>query len=265
MTSKELRGGRLYSIPLSDIEYIGYFGAKGRNETVKNASKRIGKLRTRSADFLMNAELFEFGTRAAVSDVVEGGYIHKLGEGYGMAFPDNRTAVFSYKNNVGARDYVGAYPTLVRNGKEENINPAGITGSRGRTAIGLGGGELKLALIPDSGSGVTLSELRRALISFGAENAINLDGGGSTQFCAPLGNHFSGRGVRGFVGIWIRGGDIRRVKVKTSLNIRKSPGIFAARIGRLYNGDVVTVLEEKNGWARIATGWVSAKYLHRQM
>ncbi|MBQ8004451.1 MAG: SH3 domain-containing protein [Oscillospiraceae bacterium] len=102
-------------------------------------------------------------------------------------------------------------------------------------------------------------------VSFGAKDAINLDGGGSTQFYAPLGNHFSGRRVRGFIGVWIRGGDIRYVKVRTSLNVRSGAGILNKRVGKLYNGDAVTVLEEKNGWAKITTGWVSAKYLVKKL
>ncbi len=264
MTSNVFKGGKMYSVPMDDIEYIGYFGADRNNEEIKSAKTRITRLRGRAPDFLFNAELFDFDTREAASDVVSGGKIQRLREGYGIAFPQNKKAVFSYKNNVHADDYVGAYPVLVRNGKEESASPAGITGRRGRTALGVSEKTLYIALLPDNG-GATLPELRRAFLSFGASNAINLDGGGSTQFYAPLGNHFSGRRVRGFIGVWIRGGDIRYVSVRTSLNVRTGPGILNKRVGRLYNGDAVTVLEEKNGWARIAAGWVSAKYLVKKL
>ncbi len=260
MTSNVFKGGKMYTVPMKDIEHIGYFGAKGNSEEIKSACSRIAKLRGRAPDFLFNAELFDFDTRKAASDVVSGGVVHRLTEGYGIAFPDNKSAVFSYKNNVGAADYVGAYPVLVRNGKAETAIPAGISGRRGRTAIGVSDSTLFIALLPDSG-GATLPELRRAFVSFGSVNAINLDGGGSTQFYAPLGNHFSGRRVRGFIGVWIRGGDIRYVKVRTVLNVRSGAGVFNKRVGRLYNGDAVTVLEEKSGWARLAAGWVCAKYL----
>lgn len=262
MKAINYKGGKLYTVPQSDIEHIGYFYGKNGNETVQSARSRIAKLRGRAPDFLMNAELFDFKTRKAASDVVSDGVIHRLTEGYGIAFPDNKSAVFSYKNNVGAPDYIGAYPVLVRNGKEEGSVPSGVGGRRGRTALGVGNGNLLVAILPDNG-GATLPELRRAFITAGAENAINLDGGGSTQFYAPLGNHFSGRRVRGFIGIWIRGGDIRKVKVRTSLNVRSGAGILNKRVGKLYNGDVVTVLEEKNGWCRISTGWVSSFYLKK--
>ena len=264
MKTTNFKGGKLYTVPLSDIGYIGYFYAKNGKEEIKSARTRITKERGRAPDFLMNAELFDFNTRKAASDVVSNGVIHRLTEGYGLAFPGNTTAVFSYKNNVGADDYIGAYPTLVRNGKEEVTNPAGITGRRGRTALGLGNGNLYTVLLPDSG-GATLAELRRAFINAGAENAINLDGGRSTQFYAPLGNHRSGRSVRGYIGIWLKTrADYRTVKVRTSLNIRSGAGVLNKRVGKLYNGDVVNVLEEKNGWCRIASGWVSSLYLRKQ-
>lgn len=262
MTSKAFKGGRIYTVPLDDIEYIGYFYGERGNEEIKSAKTRITALRGRSPDFLMNAELFDFITRRAASDVVAAGEVVRLTESYGFAFPENKTAVFSYKNNANAPDYVGAYPLLVRNGTEEVQNPAGITGRRGRTALGLSDTELYVALIPDK-SGTTLSELRKRFIAIGAKNAINLDGGGSTQFYAPDGNYLSGRRVRGFIGIWVRGGDRRRVNVKTSLNVRSGPGIFHKRIGRMYNGDIVRVEEERGVWCRVANGWVHSGYLSK--
>ena len=261
MTSKKLNGGALYTVPLSDIEYIGYFyGNKGK-ETVKKAYTRIKKLRGRAPDFLMNAELFDFNTRCAVSDVVSQGKVHKLTENYGIAFPENKTAVFCYKNNVKAADYVGAYPVLLRDGKATTAVPAGISGSRGRTALALDGEKIYIALVPDGKNDATLTELKREFISAGARDAINLDGGGSTQFYAPMGNCFSSRPVRGFIGIWVRGADLRIVRVRTNLNIRKGPGMLYGKIGKLYNGDSVTVLEERGGWSRISAGWVFSSYL----
>lgn len=269
MTETKCGGGRIYTVPMSDIEYIGYFYGANGNETVKEAYPRVTKLRGREPDFLMNAELFDFYTRKAASDVVSGGVKHRLTEGYGIAFPDNKKAVFSYKNNVGAKDYIGAYPVLIRNGKKETAIPSGIGGSRGRTALGADANNLYVALIPDGFNDVTLPQLRTAMRNAGAPDAINLDGGGSTQFYAPNGNYFSGRPVRGFIGIWLKPGkneDIRTViNVSTCLNVRSGAGLLNKKVGKLYNGDIVKVLEEKSGWCRIASGWVSAKYLRNRV
>lgn len=264
--------GKIYSIPMSDIEYIGYFyGNKGK-ELVKSAYTRLTKSRGRAPDFLFNAELFDFNTRKAASDVVCGGTIHRLTENFGMAFPNNTKAVFSYKNNVNAKDYVGAYPVLIKGGKLETSVPSGIGGSRGRTAIGVGNNNLIIALIPDGSSDATLPTLRNYMRTAGATDAINLDGGGSTQFYAPSGNFFSTRPVRGFIGVWLKKtaskpqpvskpADVRTVKVRTNLRIRKAPSTLSLTIGRLYNGDKVTVLETKGNWCRMSKGWVSASYL----
>lgn len=263
MNSKKCGSGNIYEVPMKDIKYIGYFYGTNGSESIKTAYARVKKIKG-APDFFMNAELFDFDTRKAASDVVCGGKTHRLSQSYGIAFVGNKKPVFSYNNNVGAPDYVGAYPVLVREGKKETSEPAGIGGSRGRTALGLNKDTLYIALIPDGKNDVSLGTLRQSMILAGATDAINLDGGGSTQFYAPLGNHFTGRKVRGFIGVWLNHStDIRRVSVRTSLNIRSGPGIFNKVIGKLYNGDTVTVLETKGTWCRISTGWVSAAYLKK--
>ena len=45
------------------------------------------------------------------------------------------------------------------------------------------------------------------------------------------------------------------------LNIRSAPSTSAAKCGRLSAGQTVEILEETNGWYRIAQGYVSAKYI----
>lgn len=280
MTSKKVGSGHIYTVPQSEIEYIGYFYGNKGNESIKSGYTRMKSIRGREPDFFFNAELFDFNTRKPSSDVVEDGVVHRLTENYGIAFPNNTKAVFSYKNNVNAKDYVGAYPVLVRNGKAETSIPAGIGGSRGRTAIGVGGDSLYIALIPDGANDLTLPQLRTVLINCGAKDAINLDGGGSTQFYAPNGNCYTGRNVRGFIAIWLKKStttkttttttatttkksDIRTVKVNTRLRIRKTPSLVGKVVGWLYNGNKVEVLETKGSWCRISKGWVSATYLKK--
>ena len=252
-------GGKVYSFPQSDIEYIGYFPGKEKRETVEAAYSRIAKEKGREPDFLFNAELFDFDTRKPASDVVSCGSAHRLTENFGIAFPGNKSAVFCYKNNVGAKDYVGAYPVLIRNGKCESSVPAGLGGIRGRTAIGVGNGKCHVALVPDS-SGVSMQKLRTVMKLAGATDAINLDGGGSTQGYIVGEAYLSSRPVRGFIGVWLKC-DMRRVQVRTSLNVRSGPGIWYKKVGSLYNGDVVRAFETKLGFCRTSVGWVSSLYL----
>lgn len=284
MKSTKFKGGRIYEIPLADIERIEYFYGDRGNEEIKSATKRLTKLYGRQPDFVMNAELFDFKTRAAASDVVSDGVKVRLTEGYGFAFPENKTVVFSYKNNVNAKDYIGAYPVLVRNGKSESSIPAGIGGRRGRTALGLSKDALHVILIPDN-TGATLPELRNKLVSDGVQSAINLDGGGSTQFYSPDMNYFSGRRVRGFVIIFLKkkdtvkkepvntpaktpstttNADVRTVNTKKGLNVRSGPGLSFKRVGGIAYKTKVTVLEKSGTWVRIGYGrWVSSLYLKK--
>ena len=61
--------------------------------------------------------------------------------------------------------------------------------------------------------------------------------------------------------------DITNMKVynTSSLNIRKGPGTKYAKIGTVYNNNVLEVIEISNGWAKInyknGIGYCSAKYL----
>jgi hypothetical protein len=268
MTSKNYKGGIIYKIPKKEeLERIGYYHAKNGTEGVKSARANVKKLYGREPDIIINAELFNFTTRKPASDVVAGGVVHRLTEGYGFAFPDNKDVVFSYKNNVNAPDYIGAYPVLVRNGKAEAQNPAGITGKRGRTALGLDGDNLLVMLIPDS-AGATLDDIRKEFAKDGAENAINLDGGGSTQYYSPLGNYISSRAVRGFIYIYLKKAngkeDVRTVKVVGQLRVRSGPGYGYPRIDLLNNGDKVTVTQTAGAWCKIGEGrWVHKSYLKK--
>lgn len=53
----------------------------------------------------------------------------------------------------------------------------------------------------------------------------------------------------------------KKVKTRTKLNIRKSPEVADNVIGSLSNGTVVSIESEKNGWSKIAEGYVMSKYL----
>jgi exopolysaccharide biosynthesis protein len=90
-----------------------------------------------------------------------------------------------------AEDVLGAGPKLVTAGRlditaaREKMLPTFATDRHPRTAIAaLGGGRALLAVVdgrqPGLSIGMTLAELARLLIEFGAVEAINLDGGGST-------------------------------------------------------------------------------------
>lgn len=73
---------------------------------------------------------------------------------------------------------------------QSGVNVAPSTGTDPRTAIGLTAGNSKLLLMtvdgrqPGFSEGVTLAELAGYMASYGATNAISMDGGGSTELAA---------------------------------------------------------------------------------
>lgn len=53
------------------------------------------------------------------------------------------------------------------------------------------------------------------------------------------------------------------INITTYLNVRSGAGTSNAIVGKLYNGDKVTIQSESNGWYNIGTGWVSANYIKK--
>lgn len=62
-------------------------------------------------------------------------------------------------------------------------------------------------------------------------------------------------------------GNETAIVTASALNVRAGPGVGEARVGLLYQGDSVTILEEQNGWYRVSfaggEGWVSSAYVRR--
>nr|WP_231036327.1 phosphodiester glycosidase family protein [Pectinatus sottacetonis] len=90
-----------------------------------------------------------------------------------------------------ASEIIGVGPQLVKNGQiditaaEEQIGPDVTGGQSPRTAVGITNDGHVLLLVADGrqsiSDGLTLKQLARLLIEFGAKNAVNFDGGGSSE------------------------------------------------------------------------------------
>jgi Phosphodiester glycosidase len=85
-----------------------------------------------------------------------------------------------------ARQIVGGGQIIVQNGKAVEYDNAFATRRNPRTAVGIShhGKELTLLVVdgrqPALSIGMTLAELSHEMLQLGCENAINLDGGGSS-------------------------------------------------------------------------------------
>lgn len=289
--------GYFYHIPFDQIERVEYCPMSGsKGETVTNAAKRI-MWNGRYPDIIVNAELFTSAYKPA-SGVVNDGKNDKLTEAYGISFKDKKTPVFTYKNNIGAPDWIGAYPTLVKDGLLGfTSTPSGLSGNRARTALGIKGNVFGILVIPEqSGSkDATLKDVADIFINAGYTYAINLDGGGSTSYQTNEVSYEQGRKVRGFICVWYKDGEGNlagrkaiaakpapekvetsntettksdnsyKVKITaSSLNVRKGPSTLYRVIGGISRNEIRTIVAEKNGWGQLSDGgWVSLTYVKK--
>ncbi len=203
-----IKNGLTLKIKPSEIKKIEYIHGLEPRESISSLRKRIG------ADITINANFFVMATGKTIGEVTDEGKALSHGMSpYGYGFANKKTPVFSYDNNVNAIDFVGGL-ILVRNGKPANEIAKPIGGidygkKRGRTAVGLTeDGSFVVRVIPDSPafSIKTIPGLGLEMANLGCYNAINLDGGGSSQFSAPGKEVNSGRPVDGFICIWFEDG-----------------------------------------------------------
>ena len=173
-------------------------------ETVSTAAKTF-KWNGRYADAISNAELFDKYYKPS-SGVVANGVIQLLTETFGLGIKDGKKAEISYKNQMKAQDWLGAYPMLVHGGKVAfDKVPTGLGGYRGRTAFAYNATHFAFFWVKEE-DGCELDAFALAIIEKGFTEAINVDGGGSTSFATPGVVYEQNRKVRGKFGMWIKGG-----------------------------------------------------------
>ncbi len=90
----------------------------------------------------------------------------------------------NWESNLKGEDVMVSGPLLLKNKRQARIDSAGFcTNRHPRTAVAVKGNQVWLITVDgrnDKAAGMSLFELSRVLRWLGAEDAINLDGGGST-------------------------------------------------------------------------------------
>lgn len=236
---------------------------------INSGKKSMAKIkRDLGCDYLINAGLFDMASFRPINLLVSGGVVYSKSTGKtGMSFFDEH-AKLSYENQVKYPEHVSGYPCLLKSGKKAFSSiPVGLGGRRGRSAIGYGTHALVLHCCTDGGDAMTLDELCAEMRRLGCVDAINLDGGGSSQ-CDFAGKQIkSSRIVHNYIAIWIkRDAKTKTVCVRTALNIRESApnalGINTSKVvGTYTDGTRVNVYESRAGWYRTDLGWVCGMYL----
>ena len=243
------------SIPLADIERIAIVTGNGRSMAQVKGD----------ADYICNAGFYDMTTGRPVGHLkADGAVLAKEVWGcWGFAWD---------KSDI----KMAALPTVAKNyiSGVEMLSPMigihdamhyrpEVGGSRPRTAMALTGDKL---LLYCADSPTTPEALRDTLYKLGAETAIMLDGGGSSQCDFQGQKIYSSRRVHNYLAVWLLKKEDKPVgnyivTAEVGLNIRSAPAKNAPKVGGYSHGAVVTVLELRDGWAQTDRGWVYAAYL----
>ena len=255
-------------IPLSSVERMEL--------RITNCRKTLAQVKSETgADYVLNGGMWNPDGSACPLLKVDG--VMRSGTPWramGYAW-DRGPDIRMTSEYEGAANFIAVTPLIL-----PGTGPVGAPsygsaqgGRRGRSAIGLRGGDLALYCSGDgTGDAATPETLRDGLAGLGWASAVMLDGGGSSQ-CDFGGERITAsRKVHNWICVYLKQAEqtppekeesMGKYKVTPSIgvNIRSGPGTGYGKVGAYPCGAVVDVLEERDGWGRTDKGWVSLAYL----
>lgn len=193
----------IVSAPLSRVKRIGIVFGGGRSMSqVKAAS---------GCDWIINGGLYDFGTGKPVFHLRAGGktYAQDDGGAWGYAWDVGPDILMTPVPADRKANYIACLALLT---PWDGINAklaydkAALGGVRGRSAMAVGGGKLILYCSGDgTADGKTPEGLRQELYDMGAETALMLDSGGSSQCDFGGGQSiYSSRRVNNYICVWLK-------------------------------------------------------------
>lgn len=182
---------------------IGVYVQTSSLKTISTVKQQL------NSDVICNFQMFNMNTGAASFVLkVNGKVLGNDGSNYyGYAWNNNdRTLTFTTASQMGKYDNFAGCICVVKDGKVTNMKvnvdyPAALGGVRGRTCIGTkADGSIVIYCWPDGSSGAcTMEKLGQKMVDLGCVNAVNYDGGGSTQIICPDGKVTTSRGIYNFL------------------------------------------------------------------
>lgn len=255
-------------VPLSSVERIEL--------RVTNCRKTLSQVKEETgAHYVLNGGMWN--PDGSACPLLKVGGVMRSGTPWGaMGYAwDKGPDIHMTSEYEGAANFIAVTPLIL-----PGTGPVGAPsygsaqgGRRGRSAIGLRGGDLALYCSGDgTGDAATPEALRDELAGLGWASAVMLDGGGSSQ-CDFGGERITAsRKVHNWICVWLKQGgqeppdkeeSMGKYTVTPSIgvNIRRGPGTNYGKVGAYPMGTVVDVLEARAGWGRTDKGWVSLAYL----
>lgn len=196
---------RAGTVPLSDLQFLKiYFNRKRLRSTTANLKKMLAEA---GGDAICNGSIFLRNQQPACHLKAEG-KVYKAPNYRAWAISWNTPADFGVKTVPnGDRNYMECVHLIIGGKKISPVTCGSDMKYRApRTAIGTKAGRFAYYVSKDRR---TPEQLRDLLASFGWDNAIMMDGGGSTCFMDSAGKGFTGDGrVIPFFLIWkLKSGD----------------------------------------------------------
>lgn len=201
---------RIASIPLGSVERVAVVFGNGRSMAqVKGGAWNDSSASSEKfqPDYIMNAGFYDMVTGKPVGHLKADGtvYAEEGWTSWGYAWGTGADLAMEQLPAAGRASYLSGVPLLTPwDGPEAKLSyPAGVGGARPRTAMALAGDKL---LLYCADSPATPEQLREELHSLGAETALMLDSGGSSQ-CDFRGETVgSSRRVHNYLAVWLKKG-----------------------------------------------------------
>jgi len=257
-----------------------YLTTASNKKTPKQVKQETG------CDIVINGSLYNMSTFKPVSNVKankkvlsDSGYTIN---GYGW---NNGSGNLVLTSNMAGYDNFISCVCLVSGGAKHPLyGTAGMEGVRGRTAIGFRKDGCMIIYCSQDGQtgsygACTLEALRDKMYNLGCVSAINLDGGGSSQFLSETASVTTSRKVQNYLCIWTEKTTVavnngkatttnvteinKKYKVTAALNVRSGASINYSIMGTLKKDAQVNVTKLYDGWGYVASskGWVPMSYL----
>jgi uncharacterized protein YraI len=268
-------------VPIADIGKFDVLMGAGKYEVMSAAYSRLPS----KPDFMMNGGFFDMTTGATYTNTIdEGKVLYNSQKTTRFGFYIKRDGTWGFGDmDLSYRDFLGASPTLIRDGKiqiERYLGASILNVRHPRSAFGMNKTHFFLVTIDGrrdwlSLFGMTTKEVAEYMLkTLGCTYAVGEDGGGSTRLMQKtdkgliaLNNPTENRVSDSFLCLYLKPApvvmpskDIRTVTAST-LNIRAGAGTNYKVVGAYPKGVQVAVLETKDTWCRTKDGWVASWYL----
>ena len=252
-------------IPHDSIKKLDFMKCNEPKETVQSLYNRLEE----KPQIVINGGLFNMsnGTNilSFVDETIEQNYQNNF-EGMGIKTDDVTRLVKGVDKDGGWKDFMSAYPMLVREGNAVTTYDKGteLNYNAARQAIGYKEDGSIIIVTVDKVGAMKFEELADIFVKYGAYYAMNLDGGGSVY--KMIGGEVANdptenRAIDNVFMVYLNDAPaegivfpaIFNVVVNSQLRVRSGPSTDSETIGYLKNGRRIIVYSIEDGWAKMST------------